>query len=121
MADHLQEFTDDNFDTQVIGAGQPVLVDFWAPWCGPCKAIGPVVEALAADFEGRVKVGKCNADDNPKTPARFGVRSVPTVMVFMDGKVFDQMTGMVNRKKIEDALNRAIEGGDAASPFVVSG
>lgn len=121
MADNVLELTDDNFDTEVLASDQPVLVDFWAPWCGPCKAIGPIVETLAGEYAGKVKVGKLDADDNPKVPVRFGVRSVPTVMVFKDGKLFEQAVGMVNKGKLEDMLKRAIEGGASASPFVVSG
>jgi len=101
-------FTDDNFKKEVLGSDLPVLVDYWAPWCGPCKMIAPAVEELAKEFEGKVKIGKVNVDDNPKTATQYGIMSIPTLMFFKNGKVSDQITGALNKqalkKKIEENL-----------------
>ena len=93
--------TDDNFQQEVLESSVPVLVDFWAAWCGPCRAIAPVVEQLAADYEGRAKVAKMDIDMNPSTPMQFGIRSIPTLLYFKDGQVVDQVVGAgQNIKKI---------------------
>ena len=86
--------TDENFDDQVVQSEIPVLVDFWAEWCGPCKIIGPTLEALAADYEGKVKIAKLNVDDSPDTAGRFGVRSIPTLIVFKDGEARQAAIGV---------------------------
>ncbi len=108
MADSVFEINDDNFDAEALQSNKPVLVDFWAPWCGPCKAIGPIIEELAASFDGKVKFTKCNVDDNPLTPAKFGIKAIPTLIFFKDGDVAEQITGMVAKAKLEEALNRLL-------------
>ena len=97
------EITDANFD-EVIKTGQPVLVDFWAEWCGPCKMIGPVVEELAGDFEGKAVIGKINVDDNPAVSARFGIRSIPTLLVFKNGEIVDKQIGAVPKTALADKI-----------------
>jgi len=92
-SDKVQVFTDGNFDTVVLGSDQPVLVDFWAEWCMPCKRIAPTVDAVAADFDGRATVGKMNVDDNPRTPTQYGIRGIPTLLIFKGGQVVDQVVG----------------------------
>jgi thioredoxin 1 len=100
--------SDANFEDEIMKADTPALVDFWAAWCGPCRAIAPVVEELARDFEGKVKVAKMNVDENPKTPVKFGIRAIPTLIVFKDGQVMEQITGAVSKSIIEGALNKAL-------------
>lgn len=95
--------TDSNFD-EVINSGKPVLVDFWAEWCGPCKMIGPVVEELAGDYEGRAVVAKLNVDENPQTTAKFGVRSIPTLLVFKGGQIVDKQVGAVPKSVLNQKL-----------------
>jgi thioredoxin 1 len=97
------EITDENFD-ELIQSGKPVLVDFWAEWCGPCKMIGPSVEELAAEYEGRAIVGKLNVDENSITPNKFGIRSIPTLLYFKDGKLVDKIVGAVGKPQLKDKL-----------------
>jgi thioredoxin 1 len=105
MTEHISEIDDGSFDQEVLQADQPVLVDFWAPWCGPCKAIGPVIEELAGTFGNQMKFMKCNVDDNPVTPGKYGIKAIPTLIFFKDGKVADQITGMVAKAKLEESIN----------------
>ena len=98
------KLTDANFEREVLQSDQPVLVDFWAPWCGPCVMLGPTIEALAKDYDGRVKVAKLNIDENPETAAAFGIRSIPSVLLFVGGKVVQQFAGVQPRKVFEAAL-----------------
>ena len=95
--------TDANFD-EVINSGKPVLVDFWAEWCGPCKMIGPVVEELAGDYDGKAVVAKLNVDENPQTTAKFGVRSIPTLLVFKGGQIVDKQVGAVPKSVLNQKL-----------------
>lgn len=100
--------TDDNFDGEVLKSDQPVLIDFWAPWCGPCKAIGPIVDEMAGAYQGKIKVMKMNVDDSQKTASTFGIRSIPTLMMFKSGKVADTLVGLVPREKLEEFIKKSL-------------
>jgi len=108
MGDKIIELEDGNFEQEVVNSDIPVVVDFWAPWCGPCKAMTPIIEELADSFEGRVKIAKCNVDDNPVSPGKFEVKAIPTLIFFKGGKVTEQITGMVTKSKIETAINNML-------------
>lgn len=101
-----QTFTDASFQEDVLRSEVPVLVDFWAPWCGPCKMIAPAVEQLATDFEGRAVVGKLNVDENPQVAMQFGIRSIPTLLIFQGGQVVDQIMGAVPGRVLSERLGR---------------
>lgn len=107
MAD-VQQVTDESFEREVLQAELPVLIDFWAPWCGPCKAIGPVVEDLAKEYGGRLKVVKMNVDDNPQTPSRYGVRGIPNLILFKGGQVRDQIVGAVPKAQLVKAIGQVV-------------
>jgi len=98
------EVTDANFEEEVLKSDKPVLVDFWAIWCGPCRLIEPIVEELAKEYEGKVKFAKLDVDHNQNTAAKFGIRSIPTLLIFKDGKVVDQIIGAVSKSHIEEKL-----------------
>ena len=106
--DNIVQFTDDNFDAEVLKSATPVLVDFWATWCAPCKAIAPMIDTIADEFSGKVKVGKVNVDENPNTPGQYGVRGIPTLILFKDGKVVDQLVGAVPKNQLEEFINKAL-------------
>ena len=107
-SDNVCTFGDDNFDEEVIKSSVPVLVDFWATWCAPCKAIAPTIDALAADYAGKVKVGKVNVDESQSIPSSYGVRGIPTVILFKDGKVVDQVVGAVPKSQLEAMIAKAL-------------
>ncbi len=100
------QFTDDSFEEDVLNAdsGKPVLVDFWAEWCGPCKMVGPVVEELAEEFEGKAKIGKVDVDSNPETSTKYGIRSIPSLLIFKNGEVVDQIVGAVPKSQLKKQL-----------------
>lgn len=102
------EITDQNFETEVIKSDKPVLIDFWAVWCGPCKLIAPIVEELANEYDGKVKIGKLDVDSNQETSIKFGVRSIPTLLLFKDGNLKDTIIGAVPKSKIVEKLNAAL-------------
>jgi thioredoxin 1 len=101
-----QEFAESNFQQEVIESDIPVLVDFWAVWCGPCKMLTPVIEQLGSEFEGKVKIGKVNVDENQGLAAKFGIMSIPTVIIFKDGKVVEQFIGVQPKNVYSDAINK---------------
>ena len=102
------EVSDATFDEEVLKSEQPVLVDFWAVWCGPCKAIGPTVDAVAAKYAGQIKVAKVNVDQNTATPSRYGIRGIPALLFFKDGKVADQIVGYVPQDVIEEKVQKVL-------------
>jgi thioredoxin len=108
MAKGIVDIDDSSFDTEIIQSDKPAVVDFWAPWCGPCKAIGPVIEELAKNYGEQIKFTKCNVDDNPITPGKFGIKAIPTLIFFKEGKVVDQITGMVAKSKLEETIKSIV-------------
>ncbi|MGH7819811.1 MAG: thioredoxin [Candidatus Binatia bacterium] len=104
----VQEVTDSNFENEVINSDLPVLIDFWAPWCAPCRAIAPVVDDLAKEYAGKLKVVKMNVDDNPLSPSRYGVRSIPNLLLIKNGQVKDQIVGAVPKANFVQAINKVV-------------
>ena len=107
MAD-LLEVTDDTFDSEIVNADTPAMVDFWAEWCGPCRMVGPVVEELAKEYNGKIKIAKMNVDQNRQTPARFGIRNIPTLILFKGGEVSQTIVGAQPKSSIENALKKLL-------------
>ena len=99
---------DSTFEQEVLKCDLPVLVDFWAPWCGPCRAMGPVIDELANEYVGRLKVLKMNVDENPASPSKYGIRAIPTLILFKGGEVVDQSTGAVSKSTIKDMVDKKI-------------
>ena len=107
MADLLQ-VTDDNFDDEIINSDIPAMVDFWAEWCGPCKMVGPVVEDLAKEYEGKIKIAKMDVDKNRQTPIRFGIRNIPTLIIFKGGDVVQTIVGAQTKSHLDEALKKLL-------------
>lgn len=104
----IVQLDDASFEAEVISSDKPVLVDFWAPWCGPCKALAPVIEEISSEYVDKIKVGKVNVDENPEISMKFGIRSIPTLIVFKNGEVQDQIIGAVPKSEIENALQKVV-------------
>lgn len=108
MAENIINVTDSNFESMVIQSDVPVLVDFWASWCAPCRAIAPIVEEMSNEYAGKVRVAKMNVDENPATPGKYGVRGIPTLILFKGGKVLDQLVGAVPKGQIKDLIGKGL-------------
>lgn len=106
-SENVIQVSDGDFEASVLKNELPCLVDFWAPWCGPCKAIGPVIDELAEEFNGKVTIAKMNVDDNPATPGKYGIRAIPTLILFKNGEVVDQITGAVGKAQLVELLGKA--------------
>ena len=102
------QVTDSTFESMVLKSELPVLVDFWAPWCGPCRGIAPIIDELSAEYDGKIVVSKMNVDENPQTPGRFAIRAIPTLIVFKNGEVVDQVTGAVGKSELVKMLSKAL-------------
>lgn len=100
------QVNDSNFDAVVLQSQLPVLVDFWAPWCGPCRAIGPIIDELANEYEGKISVVKLNVDESPSTPGKYGIRAIPTLILFKNGEVVEQVTGAVSKSSITTMIEQ---------------
>ena len=100
MSEHIIYVTDDNFETEVLNASDPVLVDYWAEWCGPCKMISPILDEIASEYTGKIKVAKLNIDDNPQTPPKYGIRGIPTLMLFKNGNVEATKVGALSKSQL---------------------
>jgi len=105
-APNILTLTESNFDQEVLKSGTPVLVDFWAEWCGPCKMIAPLLEELASEYEGKIRIGKMNIDEFGALASRYGVRAIPTLLLFKDGQVADQIVGMRSKRELKSSLDR---------------
>ena len=108
MGENTLTVSDDSFEAEVLSSDLPVLVDFWATWCGPCKAIAPMIEEVAAEYSGSLKVVKINVDDNPRTPGKYGVRGIPTLILIKGGELVEQIVGAVPRSQLEEMIKKAI-------------
>ena len=106
----MHHFTDSNFKKEVLESKVPVVVDFWANWCGPCKMIGPIIEELAKEYDGKVKIGKLDVDTNPQSASRYGIMSIPSLIFFKNGKVMDQVTGALNKTSLKQKIDENIFG-----------
>ena len=104
----VHEVSDGTFESEVLSSDTPVLIDFWAPWCAPCRAIAPIVEELAGEYDGKLKVVKMNVDDNPQTPSRYGVRGIPNLILFQGGEGKEQIVGAVAKKRLVDAITQVV-------------
>lgn len=105
---NILEVSDDNFESEIVNSEIPSMVDFWAEWCGPCKKVGPVVEELAAEYEGKIKIAKMDVDSNRQTPAKFGIRNIPTLILFKGGEVVNTIVGAQPKTSIEDELKKLL-------------
>lgn len=108
MAGNIIEFTDQNFESEVLQADVPTMVDFWAEWCAPCKMIAPTVEALANEYAGKFRVGKLNIDENPSIPTKFGIRGIPTLIIFKGGQPVDQIVGVKSKADLKSSIEKAL-------------
>jgi thioredoxin 1 len=108
MAANIDQVSDATFDNEVLKSPLPVLIDFWAPWCGPCRAIAPIVDELATEYAGKLKIVKMNVDDNPRTPAQYGVRGIPNLILFKDGQVQQQIVGAVPKSNLVKAISTVV-------------
>ncbi|RME60144.1 MAG: thioredoxin [Candidatus Dadabacteria bacterium] len=108
MSGNIKEITDNDFETEVLKSETPVLVDFWAPWCGPCKSIAPVLDELANDYSGRLKIVKVNVDENQMTPAKYEVRGIPNLIFFKNGEVVDQVIGYVTKEQLSEVVDKVL-------------
>jgi thioredoxin 1 len=104
----VMQISDSEFETKILQSNLPSLVDFWAPWCGPCKAIGPMVEELSEEYAGKVQITKMNVDENPSTPGKYSIRAIPTLILFKNGQIVDQITGAVGKAQLKGLIEKAL-------------
>ena len=120
MSEYVTEIENDQFDQQVLQQTKPVIVDFWAPWCGPCKAMAPAFAALAETYNNQMIFTKCDVDNNTAVAERYGIKSIPTLMIFQGGNAINSITGLVSQSVLEDAIKKALAGEAMPAPFIVN-